>query len=82
MITKFTSRGRTLSRLLGALVNMAKQVSNRSFFNDSKGVERLLPFLKSKVTAYYLKSLFCLAYLIEESNNGTIMADVGKNLLN
>lgn len=76
VISKFTSRGRTLSRLLGALVNLAKQVSNRAFFKDSKGVEHLLPFLKSKVTAYYLKALFCLAYLIEESNNELIMADV------
>jgi len=67
-----------LSRLLSALVNLAKQVSNRIVFKDSKGVEHLLPFLNAKVTAYYLKSLFCLAYLIEENNNETILADVGK----
>ncbi|XP_078359598.1 uncharacterized protein LOC144644064 isoform X1 [Oculina patagonica] len=74
-ITQFTSRGRTLSRVLGLLVNLAKQVSNRTVFIDSNGVQHLLPFLKSQATAYYIKSLFCLAYLIEEDNNETIMAD-------
>lgn len=67
--------------MLGLLVNLAKQVTNRTHFIDSNGVQYLLPFLKSQVTAYYLKSLFCLAYLIEEDNNETIMADAGKELL-
>ena len=65
--------------MLGALVNLAKQITNRTVFIDSSGVQYLLPSLKSQVTAYYIKSLFCLAYLIEEDNNETIMANAGKN---
>lgn len=64
--------------MLGSLVNLAKQATNRTVFTDSSGVQHLLPFLKSQVTAYYIKSLFCLAYLIEEDNNETIIADAGK----
>ena len=67
--------------MLGALVNLAKQITNRTLFIDSSGVQYLLPFLKSQVTAYYIKSLFCLAYLIEEDNNETIMANAGKNAM-
>lgn len=74
-ISKWTARGRTLSRLLGSLVNMAIQVSNRIVFLDSNGIQHLLPFLQSPVTAFYIKSLFCLAYLVEEENNGVVMAD-------
>ena len=66
--------------MLGLLVNLAKQVSNRTVFIDSNGVQHLLPFLKSQVTAYYIKSLFCLSYLTEEDNNETIMADAGMKL--
>lgn len=66
--------------MLGLLVNLAKQVSNRTFFADSSGLQHLLPFLKSQVTAYYIKSLFCLAYLIEEDDNEPIMADTGMEL--
>lgn len=76
IISQFTVRGRSLSRVLGALVNLAKQVTNRTVFIDNGGVQHLLPFLKSQVTAYYIKSLFCLAYLIEEENNETIMTNV------
>ena len=68
--------------MLGALVNLAKQATNRTVFIDSNGVQHLLPFLKSQVTAYYIKSLVCLAYLIEEDNNETIMTDAGKYLHN
>jgi len=64
--------------VLGALVNLAKEVTNRTVFLDNNGVRHLLPFLKSQLTAYYIKSLFCLAYLIEEDSNETIMTDAGK----
>lgn len=74
-ISKWTARGRTLSRLLGSLVNMAIQVSNRIVFLDSNGIQHLLPFLQSPVTAFYIKSLFCLAYLVEEEDNRVVMAD-------
>ena len=67
--------------MLGLLVNMAMQVSNRTVFTDSDGVQHLLPFLKSPVTAFYIKSLFCLAYLIEEDDNEAVMTDAGKELL-
>ena len=58
---------------------MAIQVSNRIVFLDSNGIQHLLPFLPSPVTAFYIKSLFCLAYLVEEEDNGVVMADAGKN---
>lgn len=54
---------------------MAIQVPNRTVFLDSNGIQHLLPFLQSPVIAFYIKSLFCLAYLVEEEDNEAVMTD-------
>ena len=66
-----------LSRSLGVLHNCSKRMPNRIIFYNNDAINVLLPFLKTEVTLYATKSLFCLAYLIDESNNHLIMTDTG-----
>ena len=62
---------------MGILHNLAKRVPNRTLFTSCSAIDILLPLLKAEVTLYATKSLFCLAYLIDESNNHLIMTDAG-----
>ncbi|XP_020612597.1 uncharacterized protein LOC110050956 isoform X2 [Orbicella faveolata] len=75
--TRFTVRGKVLSRTLGTLHNLSKRVPTRRNFAACHAVNVLVPLLKAEVALYSAKSLLILAYLIDEENNYLIMADEG-----
>ena len=74
---KFTVRGMLLRRALGVLHNLVKRMPNRIRFECCNAIDVLLPLMKAEVTLFATKSLFCLAYLADESNNDLIMAGSG-----
>lgn len=77
-LSKYTSRGKMLSRTLGNLHNLSKRVPIRTNFAASEAVNVLVPLLKAEVAFFSAKSLLVLACLIDEENNHLIMADEGK----
>ncbi|XP_020626470.1 uncharacterized protein LOC110063812 isoform X2 [Orbicella faveolata] len=74
-LSKYTSRGKMLSRTLGNLHNLSKRVPIRTNFAASEAVNVLVPLLKAEVAFFSAKSLLVLACLIDEENNHLIMAD-------
>ena len=80
-LSRFTVRGKTLSRTLGTLHNLSKRVPTRRSFATCQAVKVLVPLLKAEVALFGAKSLLILAYLIDEENNHLIMADEGKSHL-
>ncbi|KAL9979651.1 hypothetical protein ACROYT_G017341 [Oculina patagonica] len=78
-LTKFTVRGKMLSRSLGILHNMSRREATRESFAACQAVNTILiPIFKfSEITFYSVKSLLVLANLIDEENNHLIMADEG-----
>ena len=81
-LSRFTVRGKVLSRTLGTLHNLSKRVPTRRNFADCQAVNVLVPLLKAEVALFSAKSLLILAYLIDEGNNHLIMADEGKPYYN
>ena len=77
-LSRFTVRGKVLSRTLGTLHNLSKRVPTRRNFAACQAVKVLVPLLKAEVALFSAKSLLILAYLIDEENNHLIMADEGK----
>ena len=77
-LSRFTVRGKILSRTLGILHNLSKRVPTRRNFVACQAVNVLVPLLKAEVALYSAKTLLILAYLIDEENNHLIMADEGK----
>ena len=77
-LSKYTSRGKMLSRTLGNLHNLSKRVPIRTNFAACQAVNVLVPLLKAEVALFSAKSLLVLACLIDEENNHLIMADEGK----
>ena len=79
-LSRFTVRGKVLSRTLGTLHNLSKRVPTRRNFAACRALNVLVPLLKEEVALFSAKSLLILAYLIDEGNNHLIMADEGKPL--
>ena len=78
-LTKFTVRGKMLSRSLGILHNLSRREATRTNFAACQAVNTILiPLFKTEITFYNAKSLLVLANLIDEENNHLIMADEGK----
>ncbi|XP_032238030.2 uncharacterized protein LOC5512767 isoform X2 [Nematostella vectensis] len=73
-ISQFTVRARLLSRIIGALANLAKPAVNKRHFNKCNAVATLVPLMKSPVYAYVIKTLFCIVFLLDEDNNELCMA--------
>lgn len=76
-LSKYTVRGKMLSRALGILHNLSKCVPTRRSFAACQAIDVLIPLLKAEVTLFSAKSLLVLAYLTDEENNHLIMADEG-----
>lgn len=74
-LTKYTVRGKMLSRVMGILHNMSKRVPIRRSFAACQALDVLIPLLKAEIVLYSTKSLLVLAYLIDEENNHLIMTD-------
>ncbi|KAJ7380759.1 hypothetical protein OS493_007137 [Desmophyllum pertusum] len=74
-LSKYTSRGKMLNRILGNLHNLSKRVPTRTSFAACQAVNVLIPLLKADVALFSAKSLLVLACLIDEENNHLIMAD-------
>ena len=77
-LSKYTSRGKMLSRTLGNLHNLSRRVPIRTNFAACQAVNVLVPLLKEEVALFSAKSLLVLACLIDEDNNHLIMADEGR----
>lgn len=77
-LSKYTVRGKILSRILGILHNMSKRVPTRGSFSACRALDVLIPLLKEDVVLFRTKSLLILAYLIDEENNHLIITDEGK----
>ena len=76
-LSKYTVRGKMLSRALGILHNLSKRVPTRRSYAACQAIDVLIPLLKAEVTLFSAKSLLVLAYLTDEENNHLIMADEG-----
>ncbi|XP_067054111.1 uncharacterized protein [Acropora muricata] len=76
-LSKYTVRGKILSRILGILHNMSKRVPTRGSFSACRALDVLIPLLKEDVVLFRTKSLLILAYLIDEENNHLIITDEG-----
>lgn len=76
-LSKYTVRGKILSRILGILHNMSKRVPTRGSFAACRALDVLIPLLKEEVILFSTKSLLILAYLIDEENNHLIITDEG-----
>lgn len=74
-LSKYTVRGKILSRILGILHNMSKRVPTRGSFSACRALDVLIPLLKEDVVLFRTKSLLILAYLIDEENNHLIITD-------